>query len=239
MHTAPIKTGTTILKPSYLLLIDNKEFPLYAYEVSYSVFTPGGVCICETDYAELKEGTPLELKLGYENHLWRVFKGYVETTFRNGNRLVIRARNEHFWFLRQRVSGCLKDVTPKEVLSFLTPKGFVLANRPYDVRHHFLIWNLTKDEVLKEVLKAWNLKTFTYWWDLEGILHLHPPGEEVFEPTEVPQNFILKTETNRAVLNLSPWVFVNQTLNPFGRVVATVKHLWKGKRRTLVEFLVQ
>jgi len=239
MPTAPIRTGaTTLLKPVYLLLIDNKEFPLYSYEVSHSVFTPGGVCICETDYAGLKEETPLELKLGYDNTLWRVFKGFVETTFRNGNRLFIRARNEHFRFLRQRVSGCLKDVTPKEVLEFLgTP--FVLADRPYDVRHHFLIWNLTKDEVLKEILKAWNLKTFTYWWNLDGILHLHPAGEETFEPTEVPENFILKEETDRAVLNLSPWVFVNQQLKPFGRIVSTVKHIWRERRRTIVEFLVQ
>ena len=236
MPTAPIKTGATILKPSYLLLLDNKEFPLYSYEVSHSVFTPGGVCICETDYVELKEGTPLELKLGYGNNLWRVFKGYVENTFRNENRLIIRARNEHFRFLRQRVSGCLKDVTPKEVLEFLG-SPFVLANRPYDIRHHFLIWNLTKDEVLKEILKAWNLKTFTYWWDLDGILHLQPAGEETFEPTEVPENFILKTETDRAFLNLSPWIFINQVLKPFGRIVATVKHIWRKRRRTVVEFL--
>ena len=214
------------LKPSYRLLIGEKERPLYSYEVSHSVFTPGGVCLLETE-GEYKEGEPLTLFLGYEGKLVKVFNGYVEKTLRKGNRTLLYARNEHFRFLKERVSGTLRDVSPKEVLSLLTG-GFLLSERSYAVRHHFVIWNKTKDEVVKEVIRAWNLREFVYYFDLEGRLHLHKVGEFKKAPAKVPDNFLIREEKHVLVLRLSPQLFVNQEVHINGKSFLSLSVLHKN-----------
>jgi len=231
-----------VRKPSYLLYIDSEEQKLLSFEVTHSVYTPSGVCICEIELPkEVPDfGTPMELHLGWGGRTEKVFKGYTERVELKQNRLRVFARNHHLFWQQERLSGCLKDVTPKEVLEFLNPpNGFVLADRPYDVRHHFLIWNQTKEEVVKQILKAWNLKGFTFWWDLEEKFHLHPLGEFASPIREIPKNEVIAFRNNTLIGVLNPNLFVNQkvVLNGKEYLTAVVKHISKPKWVSVVELV--
>jgi len=237
-----MNTPPKVRKPSYYLIIGNKEQKLLSFEVTHSVYTPSGVCECKIQLPkEIPEfGTPVELHLGWDGETEKVFKGYTERVELKQNRLKVFARNYHLFWQKERLTGCLKDVTPKEVLEFLSPpKGFVLANRPYDVRHHFPVWNQTKGEVLKQLLRSWNLKDFYLWWDLEERLHLHPLGEFALPPLEIPPNEVIAFRNNTLMVVLNPHLFVNQKVVINGKTFLTtvVKHLSKPKWVSVVELV--
>ncbi len=200
------------LKPTYKLLIEGKELKLFSYEITHSVFTPASYARILTEKGSFPENTPLELHLGYDYENTLVFKGYVEETYTQGEKTLILARNYHKIFSEQKVKGCLKDTTPKEVLEFLKPKGLVFEEKPFPQKHHFLMWNDTKDFAVKKVLKTWNMREYLYFFDLEEKLHLHTLGMFKLPKVKPPENFLLKFENRKAILKLFPEVFVNQEI---------------------------
>jgi len=223
------------LKPTYRLLIDGKKFTLFSYEITHSVFTPASYAKVLTEKGTFSENTPLELYLGYDSENTLVFKGYVEEVYTQGEKSLILARNYHKIFSEQRVKGCLKDVTPKEVLEFLKPKGLVFEERPFSQKHHFLIWNYTKDYTIKKVLRTWNIKDYLYFFDLEEKLHLHTLGKFKLSKVKPPENFLLKFESQKVILKLFPKVFVNQEIELKNKIFI-VKNLIHKNGTTLLEF---
>jgi len=200
------------LKPTYRLLIDGKELKLFSYEIVHSVFTPAGYAKVLTEKGNFPQNSPLELYLGYDWENTLVFKGYVEEVYTRGEKNLILARNYHKIFSEERVKGCLKDTTPKEVLEFLKPRGLVFEERAFPQKHHFLLWNHTKDYTVKKVLRTWNMKGYLYFFDLEEKLHLHTLGKFKFPRVKPQSNFIVRFEQKKALLKLFPKVFVNQEI---------------------------
>jgi len=224
------------LKPTYKLLIDGKEYKLFSYEITHSVFTPASFAKLLIEKASFPPNTPVELHLGYDyENVSLVFKGYVEETYAQGENTLVLARNYHKIFSEQRVKGCLKDVTPREVLEFLKPKGLVFEERPFPQKHHFLLFNDTKDFAVKKTLRTWNMKGYLYFFDLEEKLHIHTLGKFVLPKVKPPENFLISFEDQRAILNLFPNLFINQEVELRDKtlIVKTITH---KDGITLIEF---
>jgi len=230
----PIKTGMSIRRPTYKLLIDGRELALFSYEVQHSLFTPSSFAKLTVEKVSPAEGTPVELHLGYDDALVKVFKGYVEETFYSGEKACIIARNYHYFFLKEKVSGALMDVVPKDVLAFLKPKGLVFEDGPFPQKHHFVMWSYTKDYVVKKVLSTWNLVGYVYFFDLEENLRLHRPGSFSFSGT-IEDRRIIRYEGERLLLSLSPEVYINQELGFLDKKALT-KTVIHRNGKTLVEF---
>ena len=195
-----------IKKPTYQLIIDEKEYLLLDYKVSHSIFTI-------TSKAELlvnkpvNNGSYLELALGYDNDNQKVFWGYVSKIKKEGEKYRIKAINT-YKLEKSILKVCLKDVSPKEILNYIG-LDLVYTQKNLQLKHHFIIWNFNKIQIIKKIIKTWNLKNFVYFFDLDKRLHFHHINEYWDKTVEI-ENFTIDNSHHSLKLPLTPGIFINQ-----------------------------
>ncbi len=198
-----------IEKVSYRLLIDGQEGLLLDYYVSHSIFTPSSKCVVLTD-KEFTEGQKLYLELGVNGKTNKVFTGTIYKVEKYQNKFKLYA--DSIYYLRQNPKTIsLKDVNPKQILNHIGIDKLIYTKKNLPEKHHFPILKLTPLQVIKQITKAWNLKDFVYYLDLEENLHFHHK-DEYWDKTVKTDRIISQNTINTVSMPLFTGIFINQIL---------------------------
>ena len=195
-----------IKKPTYQLIIDGKEYLLLDYKVSHSVFTITSKAQLVID-KPVKVGSYLELSLGYDDNNKKVFWGQIFGVKKEGAKYKIECINT-YELTKSKLKFCLKDVSPKEILGYIG-LDLIYTKKNLQPKHHFIIWDFNKIQIIKKIIKTWNLKDFVYFFDLDKKLHFHHINEYWDKTVEI-ENFAIDNTSHSLKLPLTPGIFINQ-----------------------------
>ena len=196
-----------IRKITYELTVDGKSFKLLSFEVSHSIYTPTQTAILTVDKKPNLYGK-VNLKLGTDQNNSLIFKGFIIKIDKLQNKYKIYADNTYH--LQNNIKTIsLKNVDPKQILNHIGISNLKYTQKNLMPKHHFPILNKTPFQVVKEIIKAWNLKNFVFYMDKDLVFHFHHKNEfwekihEVFLP-------VVKNTENKITLPLSTNIYVNE-----------------------------
>ena len=194
---------------TYSLKIDDDDkYKLLDYYVSHSIFTPSAKCVVLTDKPVKKE-QKITLSIGYETP-FKVFQGTIYKVEKLQDKYKIYA--DSIYHLRKgEKTLSLKDVNPKDILNHIGIKKIIYTQKNLIEKHHFPILQMTPLQIIKQIIKVWNLKDFVYFLDLEGALHFHRKDEH-FKKVVKTEQIITQDTQNTLIMPLFTEIFINQIL---------------------------
>lgn len=218
-----------IKKNTYKLTIDEKQQKLFFYEVSHSIYTPSSKAVLITDQ---KPNLHKKVKLELNGNL--VFLGYVLKIEKLQERYKIYVYN-NYPLIKEKITKSLKDVSPKQILEYIGIKKIKYTQKRLIEKHHFPIFQLNKLQIIKQILKAWNLKDFIFYVDLDEALHFHHKDEYWDRQTDIELP-IAKNSERFISFPLKTDIYINQKVSIKNKTykVISITHL-NGKTYIEVE----
>ncbi|MBK9292564.1 MAG: hypothetical protein IPM52_13210 [Bacteroidetes bacterium] len=125
---------------------------------------------------QIKPGDAVKIQLGYDNYIRTEFEGYLERIATNDGSLSLHCEDALYIFRYPLQNREFINPSLDQLLNYLLPGGFQLAN-DYDFRYdRYVVRNQTAWQMLKQLQEETRANIY-----IKGkTLHVHPPYSELF-----------------------------------------------------------